>query len=113
VISIAPSIDQARIKVRGALTGDERVRWSAVERWFDGAHGGAFMLDAQFGSRSDDVVLPFRIISLKSGPHPAIQIQDGRSFPVGSILPGGWRLDTVGGMLIVLTRGDRELTIAF
>ena len=97
----------------GAVSAVERDRWNRIVRWFDGRYGDRAALESRVTPRSNGIVLPFEIVSILASPNPRIVIQNGDVFPVGSILPGGWAVDRIADMTVVLTREDRELAIDF
>jgi len=102
-----------RIQATGSVNVDQRKRWDEVVRWYDGRFGSMVSLDARLAQRDDDIVLPFRIVSVLAAPGPRVVIQNGESFPVGSILPGGWEVRRIAELTVVLARGDREVAISF
>ena len=101
------------IVASGALTISERERWKEIVRWFDGRFGAVSALDMRLSPRSDDIVLPFRIVSVQAMPNPRLVIENGAVFPVGSLLPGGWEVRRIERMTVVLAREERELVISF
>jgi hypothetical protein len=102
-----------QILARGAVSPGEYDRWNGVVRWFDGRFGDRAMLESRVSKGSDDIVLPFEIVSVLSSPSSRVVIQNGDSFPVGSFLPGGWQVRSIANMTVVLVREDRELAITF
>ena len=104
---------EGRIVVTGSVSPSQRKRWDEVVRWYDGRFGGTTTLDARIADRDDDIVLPFRIVSVTATPSPQVVIQNGNAYPVGSILPGGWEVRRIAGLAIVLARGNREVAISF
>lgn len=112
-VSIKPLAFSDQILVTGAVTPSERERMSSVIRWFDGSFGGRVMLETDLQDRDTALVVPFRIVSVVVAPNPHIEIQDGRIFPIGSVLPGGWEIQGIADMKVVLVRGNKELKIAF
>lgn len=102
-----------RIAATGSVNPEQRKAWDEIVRWFDGRFGSVVTLDARLAQRSDDIVLPFRIVSVRGGPGPRVVIQNGDAFPVGAILPGGWEVRRIAGLAVVLARGDREIAISF
>ncbi len=97
----------------GKVSAAERDRWNAIVRWFDGRFGDRMVLESRVALGNNNVVLPFKIISVMAAPNPRVVIQNGNSFPVGSYLPGGWELRRIEHMSVVLAREDRELAIDF
>ncbi len=105
--------EAGQIRATGAVDEDERARWKTLVRWFDGHFGGATTLVADLTERRDGYVMPFRIASVHSEPNAHVVLHDGRSYPVGSILPGGWELRGVANLKIELFREGQSLLIAF
>ena len=105
--------NEGRITATGSVSPSQRRRWDEIVRWYDGRFGGTVTLDARIAGRDDDIVLPFRIVSVTATPSPRVVIQNGDAFPVGSILPGGWEVRQIARLTVVLARGDREVAISF
>ena len=102
-----------QIVARGIVSAQEYARWNDTVRWFDGRFGDRAVLESKVSQGSDGIVLPFEIVSILSTPNPKLVIQNGNTFPIGSILPGGWEVREIADMTVVLARGDRELAITF
>lgn len=105
--------ESSKIVATGSVTEQERQRWQDLTRWFDGRFGDIAVLESRMSGRSDDIVLPFQIITVRAAPNPQVVTQNGRAFPVGSILPGGWEIRGIESLSVVLFRNGKELVISF
>lgn len=105
--------ESGQLIATGAVSPDERARWRDTVEWFDGRFGDIAMLESRLSERESGITLPFQIVSIHAAPNSRVVLQNGESFPVGSILPGGWELRQIAGMKVVIARGDRELAISF
>jgi|GEM_PF-3572524 len=102
-----------KINATGAVNMAERERWESVVRWFDGRFGDMALLNSSLTERQGTVVLPFRIVSIRSMPQPRVTTENGETYPIGAIMPGGWTLRAIDGNRVDLSRDDRMLTISF
>jgi len=105
--------ESSKIIATGSVIPEEGRRWQTLTRWFDGRFGDIAMLESRITGRSDDIVLPFQIVTVRAAPNPQVVIQNGRAFPLGSVLPGGWEIRDIRGMSVVLFRNGKELVISF
>jgi len=105
--------ESGQILATGAVTTAERQRWNEIVRWFDGRFGDIAMLETHLTDRGDGYVMPFQIVSIYPSSNPRVVIQNGQTYPLGSILPGGWELREIARMKVVLARGGQELAISF
>jgi hypothetical protein len=113
LIDVERNAVTGQLRADGEVTAEERRRWNAIAQWFDAHFGGELMLQTDIRDRDTSVVMPFQIISVVMSPNPRIVIENGRIFPVGSTLPGGWEVVDIADMKVVLAKGNREVKIAF
>ncbi len=113
VVLVERETMSGQILVTGEVSTEERALWDVVAQWFDGRFGGQVMLEADLVDRDASLVVPFRITSVVMTPNPRIIIQDGRVFPIGATLPGGWEIRRIADMKVVLAKGNKEVKIAF
>lgn len=105
--------DASQIVATGSVTLEENQKWTEIVQWFDGRFGGRTVLVSNLEERSEAYTLPFQVKSVHSAPNPRVILRDGRAFPVGAVLPGGWELSRIAGTKIEITRGTEALIISF
>lgn len=101
------------IEVSGTITTDQLDLWNQTQRWFDGAHGGQYVLTSHVTPAIAAAPPAFSFQAVWFGENPyLIDAKGERRYP-GAALQDGWMLKSIAVDGITVTRNgtDFQLTL--
>jgi hypothetical protein len=102
-----------RIVARGVLDDAARKRWSATQRWFDGAYSGRYVLASEVGAKSAATMPRFQVQAIWFGATPYVVTADGQRRRPGATLGDGWIIKDIRDGRLTVAKAGEEVALNF
>lgn len=109
--SLALNADGRRIQVTGQLAPEKMETWRGVQRWFDTAYGGRYVLTSSVAVAVVTAAPKFAFQAVFFGENPyVVDARGERRYP-GAALQDGWMLKSIENGQILVMRGEQEFRL--
>lgn len=111
--TLSVGVKDGRIEVTGQVQAAEMLSaWQGIEKWFDAAHGGKFILVSRVETSGPGNTPQIRLQAVWLGADPYIVDGRGERRYPGEALDNGWTLRSIAADRVTVTRDGQDVAIA-
>jgi len=110
---VVTKMNGTRVLASGTILHEQRDAWSEVQRWFDRAYGGGYILASTVEVRAPSGNPKFDLQAISFSETPYVITADGQRRYPGAVLDKGWVIKEIGERRLTLTKDGKDLVLDF